>query len=195
MDVKYQEYLNSEAWQKKRLQRLSISKFKCAACNVGGCLEVHHLTYARIFNEDMADLLPLCPRHHEMAERQVKYGNLPRSEDVLFLATETIRLLLKSDAEQLRRAAQSEGRKNEFRRRSEYGLKVRNPVQEQLSQDPWFISVLMEENRGVAKKLIRARFERHPQRGLFIANSFTLWDRHKASGFRISTDCNSLPSC
>lgn len=93
MNEEYSTYLNSEAWQKKRAERLAIGRFRCAACSERRAVHVHHLTYERIFNEDMADLLPLCKLHHDAAEELVKRGSLPRRGDVLFLATETIRLL------------------------------------------------------------------------------------------------------
>jgi len=91
--MEYEEYIASAAWRKKRQERLVISKFKCAACGSGQNLDVHHLTYARFLNEDMADLLPLCRTHHDAVEDLVAKGLLPRSDNVLYLATETIRLL------------------------------------------------------------------------------------------------------
>lgn len=48
--MQYHEYIQSEAWKQKRAQRLAISNNQCAVCGTGRNLEVHHLTYARIFS-------------------------------------------------------------------------------------------------------------------------------------------------
>jgi len=94
MTQKYAEYLGSEAWEQKRKQRLAISNWKCAACGSGHQLQVHHLTYERIFNEEMADLLPLCEYHHAAAEELIRAGTLKRTGNPMALATETVRLVL-----------------------------------------------------------------------------------------------------
>lgn len=98
MDDKYADYLGSEAWRAKRSERLEIGNHRCAACESSVDLQVHHLTYARIYNEDMADLLPLCKTHHMLAEELSKSGMIPKEASVLFLATETVRLILSHDA-------------------------------------------------------------------------------------------------
>lgn len=61
-------------------------------------MQVHHLTYARIYKEEMADLLPLCRKHHERIEKLISGGNITRHGNSLFLATETVRLLAEPTA-------------------------------------------------------------------------------------------------
>ena len=163
---KYQEYLTSEAWQKKRMQRLAISKFRCAACGSRDGLEVHHLTYARIFDEDMADLLPLCGLHHKAAEEMVANGKLPRTDDVLFLATETIRLIADPCRSPRLRTV----------RLGQRDVEIRNRVQEELLSAAWFLE-MMRHPRHEFKYAIRKRFEGHPLRNKMLANAFIVYDR------------------
>lgn len=94
MNREYEAYLNSDEWKHKRALRIQISKCRCSACGSKKELQVHHLTYERIFKEEMGDLLPLCRKHHEAAESLISGGHILRSGDALFLATETIRLLI-----------------------------------------------------------------------------------------------------
>ena len=89
----YQEYLLSSKWQEKRTERILIGKKRCAACHSTQNLHVHHLTYSRIYNEDMADLVPLCEPCHEYIERQYKCGNIRKDMHPLLAITETIRIL------------------------------------------------------------------------------------------------------
>jgi 5-methylcytosine-specific restriction endonuclease McrA len=60
----YQAYLNSDRWKAKRLKVLSRDKFKCQKCKKAQATQVHHLTYERIFNERMTDLMSVCARCH-----------------------------------------------------------------------------------------------------------------------------------
>lgn len=64
----YAEYLRSEHWRKVRNKALVRDGFRCAACGTNRNLEVHHLTYARLGNEDDLDLITLCRQHHGLAE-------------------------------------------------------------------------------------------------------------------------------
>lgn len=65
MNQAYQEYLNSEGWKAKRAMILNMWGNRCALCNEGGELHLHHRTYERKGNEDPYDLIPLCQPHHE----------------------------------------------------------------------------------------------------------------------------------
>ena len=62
--VSYESYIRSCAWQDKRKQRLAIDDFKCQMCGNKENLEVHHVTYDRLGNESMDDLITLCERCH-----------------------------------------------------------------------------------------------------------------------------------
>ena len=65
----YKQYIKSDAWAEKRRQRLEIAGHKCEMCgrleeNSKG-LQVHHITYADLGNEDVGNqLIALCGRCH-----------------------------------------------------------------------------------------------------------------------------------
>lgn len=69
--IKYADYMASEAWKKKRNQRVLYDKGKCQflidgrKCGDMNLLEVHHLTYANLGDELMSDLVTLCSFHHK----------------------------------------------------------------------------------------------------------------------------------
>lgn len=177
MNQTYSDYLQSPEWRSKRAQRLKISQNRCAACGSTDKVEVHHLTYARIFNEDMEDLLPLCEEHHEAAERIVRSGSLPRTGDVLFLATETIRLVL------------SFYPKLSFQK-DRFAFGPRNRIQRDLVQEAWFMHALRSPRKHF-KKTVRAKFEGHPRRNALISNAFALYGRLKNHHEAIS-DANKV---
>lgn len=158
MNEEYSEYLNSEAWQQKRMQRLAIAKFRCSACAKKKAVHVHHLTYERIFNEDMADLLPLCEDHHRSAEALIAKGELQRRGDVLFLATETLRLILQRQPERATVFVSAE---------------ARNPTQDRFLNDPKFLELLVLPRKKF-KKAIKRFFGHRPK---LVCNALVLYDR------------------
>ena len=60
----YHCYMNSDAWKKKRNERLKLDNFKCQKCGSAMNLVVHHITYDRLGREPMEDLITLCQRCH-----------------------------------------------------------------------------------------------------------------------------------
>ena len=69
----YDTYMRSQKWELKRQQRLKIDEFKCAMCGrpaatcKNGSLQIHHISYKRLTNEDVfEDLVSLCPRCHKL---------------------------------------------------------------------------------------------------------------------------------
>jgi 5-methylcytosine-specific restriction endonuclease McrA len=60
----YQDYLASEEWQEKRREILTRDRFKCRHCG-NDATEVHHLTYVRIFREELDDLVSVCRNCHQ----------------------------------------------------------------------------------------------------------------------------------
>lgn len=72
---KYYAYLKSKEWLQKRQERLEIDDWECAWCGKHNCsLHVHHLTYDRLFNENVeTDLITLGKRCHH-------YGDLIRKQ-------------------------------------------------------------------------------------------------------------------
>jgi 5-methylcytosine-specific restriction endonuclease McrA len=69
---KYLKYMKSEAWREKREESLRLHDFTCGDCGkrLFGALDVHHLTYRRLGNERMSDLLPLCHGCHNLRHKR-----------------------------------------------------------------------------------------------------------------------------
>ena len=85
MNLRYRNYLLSDAWQQKRkavferAQRNANTNNRLGVCEKCGYkpwkpnLQIHHLTYERIYNEPLDDLILLCPRcHYEETVKQKK---------------------------------------------------------------------------------------------------------------------------
>ena len=66
--VRYQAYLLSDTWARKRRLMLKWAKGKCEECGDRFALEVHHRTYAHLGNEPRKDLAVLCPPCHRKAD-------------------------------------------------------------------------------------------------------------------------------
>lgn len=70
------DYYASPKWAAKRNERLIIDGFKCARCGFTRALEVHHINYERLFDEDVSrDLITLCKKCHRELEEQKKMLN------------------------------------------------------------------------------------------------------------------------
>ena len=61
---KYHDYLNSIEWKAKCTRLFQKRGKRCEICNSSHRIEVHHKTYARIFNEKFEDLKVLCFQCH-----------------------------------------------------------------------------------------------------------------------------------
>ena len=186
MTPEYEAYLNSDAWKAKRAQRLAISGHRCAACRAGRAVQVHHLTYARIFNEDMADLLPLCDPHHDTVEQLIKDGKLTRHGDVLHLQAETVRLLLEPPRV---RAA------NPFPKKTSCGDDnfFRNKTQARIYHDPAIQALLRADmDRRTFRKKLKALIPRHKRAGM-VVNALALWDRMRRDKWREQSKPNAAP--
>jgi len=61
----YKEYLTSDAWKAKRKAVLIRDGLRCQLCGHDKNLHVHHITYERIYLEDLEDLITVCQRCHE----------------------------------------------------------------------------------------------------------------------------------
>lgn len=78
----YQKYITSHRWRQNpaRLAELEAAGFRCRLCNddgTGSALEVHHRTYANLFNEQAGDLTALCGICHRVVTdhlRRVRFG-------------------------------------------------------------------------------------------------------------------------
>ena len=67
------DYLKSEAWQRKRYLVLKRDNWKCVVCG-GGATQVHHNRYAkrRIGNEPINWLISVCGTCHESLHKSRK---------------------------------------------------------------------------------------------------------------------------
>lgn len=61
---RYSKYLRTAAWGERRRRVLSRAKGLCERCRVRPASHVHHLTYQRLGNEPLSDLLALCWQCH-----------------------------------------------------------------------------------------------------------------------------------
>ena len=71
----YREYLLSNYWKNEKVAPI---KERCnGICEVIGCiipvLQVHHLTYFRVGEEPLKDLLGLCKEHHDIVHGSYEY--------------------------------------------------------------------------------------------------------------------------
>lgn len=64
--LKYTKYLESDEWKEKRKLVAKDRNNTCELCgkSVLFGFHIHHLTYERIFNEDLDDLMFLCAECH-----------------------------------------------------------------------------------------------------------------------------------
>lgn len=88
VDFRYRDYIASEGWRKKRQQRLDLDGRMCTNCDATTRLEVHHLTYERLGNERMEDLVTMCrechARHHGLNPGALRVaGGKTKAEAVL----------------------------------------------------------------------------------------------------------------
>lgn len=65
----YRRYLKCEHWQKLRLEALKRSGGACEICGFkpyqNGKLQVHHKSYKNLGNEQLSDLVCVCPSCHK----------------------------------------------------------------------------------------------------------------------------------
>lgn len=96
LSPEYQFYMQSEAWDAKRRQRLAIDNYTCQGCDRRNKpLDVHHVTYERFGRESMDDLLSLCRDcHNEVHGEPVVIFDICRTcGQFLAIAKQTIEVL------------------------------------------------------------------------------------------------------
>jgi len=64
----YTRYLRSAKWRTKQQSVMKRDGYKCRLCGKRATI-VHHLTYARIFNEQPYDLVAVCKTCHELLHK------------------------------------------------------------------------------------------------------------------------------
>lgn len=60
----YQQYLNSKEWERKKKEVLFRDDYFCQLCGEVENLNVHHLTYNRVGDEALFDLVTFCRNCH-----------------------------------------------------------------------------------------------------------------------------------
>lgn len=76
----YEEYIKSDKWRQKRELVLSRDHNKCQTCLSDECLEVHHKTYDRLFNESLEDLITLCHDCHHAITNVIRNRRYSKRE-------------------------------------------------------------------------------------------------------------------
>lgn len=61
----YHEYMESPAWRAKRRRVLDRDRHLCQGCLQEIASHVHHMTYDRLFDELLCDLVSLCTPCHQ----------------------------------------------------------------------------------------------------------------------------------
>ena len=64
-EEEYNEYLNSEKWQSKRLKVLHRDGYICQACCTRKAVQVHHKSYRFVGDEPLYHLISVCLPCHE----------------------------------------------------------------------------------------------------------------------------------
>lgn len=60
----YSQYINSAEWSARREAYFAKHKKQCTTCGAVGSINLHHRTYASLFNEEDEHLVPLCGACH-----------------------------------------------------------------------------------------------------------------------------------
>lgn len=60
----YLQYLQSPSWEVLRAKVLMRDKYLCQSCLTGRATQVHHLSYANLFNEFAWELTSVCEACH-----------------------------------------------------------------------------------------------------------------------------------
>lgn len=77
LSVEYRRYIVSLRWFEKRNEAMRHYGRKCHTCGATKRLEVHHLTYERLGEELMSDLMVLCFGCHKAEHSGYKVNSTP----------------------------------------------------------------------------------------------------------------------
>lgn len=72
----YGDYLRSPRWQDTRRRYWASELPKDCMCGETEALQLHHLTYERVAEEQLGDLTPLCKRCHKMIHILERRGEI-----------------------------------------------------------------------------------------------------------------------
>jgi hypothetical protein len=68
--LNYETYLNSGKWKEIRKIILERDQYICQMCKINDAVQVHHLTYKRLGNEQLFDLISVCLDCHNKEHNQ-----------------------------------------------------------------------------------------------------------------------------
>ena len=80
---KYLAYINSKEWLDIRIEIHHIRGGKCERCESTYNLQVHHITYKNLFNEEPSDLELLCSGCHIAEHNLNKKGKKKRKKNII----------------------------------------------------------------------------------------------------------------
>lgn len=92
---RYLDYLKSHAWAKKRAEYFESGR--PTSCYVCGAekqwdTQLHHRTYANFGHEELDDLVPVCPTHHqEITDGWLEIRSRKGPKGTLWQYTELVR--------------------------------------------------------------------------------------------------------
>lgn len=171
MTEKYLIYLQSEEWRARRMKRLALSGNCCEVCSAFTSLRVHHLTYARIYNEPMEDLMALCERCHTSVEAAIVSKLLPRVGNVTSLRAATIaiisghRIATQAPFEKPPERQKKKGKDRPF---------VRNETQHMMMGTAEFVTAMQTMQRRAFDSYLQRIGWNEPS---MHSNAFALYDR------------------
>lgn len=82
--AKYNAYLQTDSWKERRRKVLFRDKYLCQACLYQRAAHVHHLTYERVFNEPLFDLIAVCEPCHESIHNKYRDKDTHDDETDIF---------------------------------------------------------------------------------------------------------------
>ena len=69
---RYNAYLETPEWKRRRRAVLLRDEGMCQGCRIRQATQVHHLTYERVGEEMLFDLVSICDQCHETLHREKK---------------------------------------------------------------------------------------------------------------------------
>jgi len=154
----YQSYLKSSAWREKRKNALSKVDYKCEDCGAENIrLEVHHLNYNTIFNEDLQDLIVLCcdchKARHNFVSEQRKYRKRKTQENKGTLVER-----LRADIKQKNK--EGRGKKRKGRRKGLAKMLAKKQAKREKRISPEEFKIILDNQKEIKLRFLEKRIER-----------------------------------
>jgi hypothetical protein len=78
-------YIHSPWWKRRKQRYYRRHLKKCRVCGSKVQVQLHHLTYERMYQERDTDLVALCAVHHKQAHRAVDAGDCTLADSLEYL--------------------------------------------------------------------------------------------------------------